>query len=215
MAVKYSNNVSTALTSDITSSATSIAVNSVASFPTLSGSDYMYLTKVSAGGTEIIKVTGVAGTTLTCVRGQDSTSGIAGLAGDVVELRVTTAMLSDAFAESNNDVFKTIAVTGQSDIVADASTDTLTIVGGGGTSVTTNAGSDTLTITSTTVPDNIFKTIAVSGQSDIVADASTDTLTIAGGGATTITTDAGTDTVTISSTAGATNGFAIAMSVAL
>ncbi len=38
------------------------------------------------------------------------------------------------------------------------------------------------------------------------------TTTVTGGGATTITTDAGTDTVTISSTAGATNGFAIAMS---
>lgn len=44
-----------------------------------------------------------------------------------------------------------------------------------------------------------FKTVAVSGQSDIVADAATDTLTLAGAGGTTITTDAGTDTVTITS----------------
>ena len=44
-----------------------------------------------------------------------------------------------------------------------------------------------------------FKTIAVSGQSDVVADSATDTLTLVGAGATTITTNAGTDTITITS----------------
>lgn len=43
---------------------------------------------------------------------------------------------------------------------------------------------------------NIFKNIAVSGQSTIVADSNDDTLTLAGSGIT-ITTDAGTDTVTL------------------
>jgi len=66
--------------------------------------------------------------------------------------------------------------------------------------------------TSTT---NVFNTIAVSGQTDIEADSTTDTLNFAGAGGTTITTNAGTDTVTISSTAGTTAGFAIAMAVAL
>ena len=46
---------------------------------------------------------------------------------------------------------------------------------------------------------DIFKTISVSGQSDIVADTNSDTLTFAAGGATTITTNATSDTVTISS----------------
>ena len=46
-----------------------------------------------------------------------------------------------------------------------------------------------------------FKTIAVSGQSDIVADSATDTLNIAAGSNVTLTTDAGTDTLTIGSTA--------------
>jgi len=44
--------------------------------------------------------------------------------------------------------FKTLVVAGQSDIVADTTTDTLTIVGAGATTITTTAGSDTLTITS-------------------------------------------------------------------
>ena len=51
-----------------------------------------------------------------------------------------------------------------------------------------------------------FATIAVAGQSNVVADSATDTLTIAAGTGISITTDAGTDTVTITNTvtAGAT-----------
>jgi len=46
-----------------------------------------------------------------------------------------------------------------------------------------------------------FKTFAVSGQSDIVADGPTDTLTVAAGNNISLTTDAATDTLTITSTA--------------
>jgi len=46
-----------------------------------------------------------------------------------------------------------------------------------------------------------FKTIAVSGQSDIVADSATDTLNIAAGSNIALTTNAATDTLTIESTA--------------
>ncbi len=45
---------------------------------------------------------------------------------------------------------------------------------------------------------NVFSTIAVSGQSDVVADSTTDTLTLAAGSNVTITTNATTDTITIS-----------------
>lgn len=45
-----------------------------------------------------------------------------------------------------------------------------------------------------------FKTLSVSGQSDVVADAKTDTLTLAEGSNITITTNSATDTVTIAST---------------
>ena len=44
---------------------------------------------------------------------------------------------------------------------------------------------------------NSFSTISVSGQSDVVADSITDTLTLAGGTGISITTDAATDTITI------------------
>jgi hypothetical protein len=49
---------------------------------------------------------------------------------------------------------------------------------------------------------NKFSTIAVSGQSNVVADTSTDTLTLAAGSNVTLTTNAGTDTVTIASSGG-------------
>ena len=50
-----------------------------------------------------------------------------------------------------------------------------------------------------------FKTIAVSGQSDVVADSATDTLTLVAGSNITITTDDATDSITINST-GSTAG---------
>jgi len=58
-----------------------------------------------------------------------------------------------------------------------------TVSGGGGGTVT-----------------EAFKTFAVSGQSDIVADGPTDTLNVAAGSNITLTTDATTDTLTIAST---------------
>lgn len=62
----------------------------------------------------------------------------------------------------------------------------------------------------------IFSTVAVSGQSNVVADSTSDTLTLVAGSNVTITTDATTDSITISSTAsgvidgsGASNKLAI------
>lgn len=51
-----------------------------------------------------------------------------------------------------------------------------------------------------------FKTIQVSGQSDVVADSATDTLTLAAGSNVTITTNAGTDTITIAASSAGVTG---------
>ena len=51
---------------------------------------------------------------------------------------------------------------------------------------------------------NVFSTIAVSGQDNVVADGATDTLTFAAGSNITLTTTAGSDTVTIAASGGAT-----------
>ncbi|MGY8866178.1 MAG: beta strand repeat-containing protein, partial [Methylophagaceae bacterium] len=63
---------------------------------------------------------------------------------------------------------------------------------GGGTS-----GTVTLTNADKGSSQNIFKTVAVSGQSSVVADSNSDTLTLAAGNNITLTTNATTDTVTI------------------
>lgn len=55
---------------------------------------------------------------------------------------------------ANQNVFETIAVTGQSNVVADSPNDILTLTAGTNISITTNAATDTITINNT----NIFGT---------------------------------------------------------
>lgn len=57
---------------------------------------------------------------------------------------------STAFSSNSVDSFKTIAVSGQSNVVADSSTDTLTLEAGTNITLTTNASTDTITINSQT-----------------------------------------------------------------
>lgn len=64
---------------------------------------------------------------------------------------VVTITNSDTGSAQN--IFKNIAVSGQSTIVADSNNDTLTLSAGTGISLTTNAGTDTLTITNTASTD--------------------------------------------------------------
>jgi plastocyanin len=109
---------------------------------------------------------------------------------------------------SASNSFETISVAGQSNLVADSSADTLTIVAGSNITITTDASTDTITIAASgggSASDS-FRTIAVAGQSNVVADSSTDTLTLTAGTGISITTNADTDTVTITNTvsAGAT-----------
>ena len=47
-----------------------------------------------------------------------------------------------------SEAFKTISVSGQSDVVADTATDTLTLVAGTGMTLTTNASGDSITFAS-------------------------------------------------------------------
>ena len=50
---------------------------------------------------------------------------------------------------AQTDAFKTISVSGQDNVVADSTTDTLTLAGAGGVTITTNASNDTITFTQT------------------------------------------------------------------
>jgi hypothetical protein len=157
-----------------------------ATLPTVSGVNLTALNATNLGsGTVPVNRLGTAGTrdATTFLRGDNTWATVSG--GGVA---------SDSFA--------TISVAGQSDVVADSATDTLTLVAGTGVTITTNAGADTVTITNSSpnVSQNVFSTVAVAGQSNVEADSATDTLTIAAGTGISITTDASTDTVTITST---------------
>jgi hypothetical protein len=66
---------------------------------------------------------------------------------------------------SSQNIFKNVAVSGQSTIVADGNDDTLTVAAGTGISITTNATTDTLTITAT----NNGTVTAVTGTSPVVS----------------------------------------------
>jgi len=101
----------------------------------------MYLSIVGDSYVEIIKVTSWSGTTLTVVRGRDGTTGTEAVLGNRVELRVTTAMLEDAFSASFTNI-----TDGSNIIVADSTTDTLNITGTGGATVTNTPGTATITI---------------------------------------------------------------------
>ena len=71
-----------------------------------------------------------------------------GATGDYQHLTTTQLGYIHASGSDNQNLFSTIAVSGQSNIVADTTSDTLTFVAGNNISLTTNAGTDSLTINS-------------------------------------------------------------------
>ena len=103
---------------------------------------------------------------------------------------------------AGGNAFETIAISGQSSIVADSISDTLTIAAGAGITLTTVAGTDTLTITNSQLGANAFGNIVVSGQTTVAADSTNDTLTLTAGAGIVLTTNAGSDTVTIAGGSG-------------
>lgn len=100
MAVKYSNNATTTLPGAITNSATSITVTDASTFPAIASPDYAYLTFASATATEVVKCTNRTGNVLTVIRAQEGTTASAFATDDRVELRLTSAMLTDVLAET-------------------------------------------------------------------------------------------------------------------
>lgn len=229
-----------------------LAAGTGVTLATTPGSDTVTISATGTGGTVTANGTLTSGKTIV----GDGTTVItaSALTATVVKSASGTLSAASAGTDYTDAAFKTIAVSGQSDVIADTPADTLTLAAGSGVTITTNAGTDTVTIaatgtggtvtatgtltsgkliqgngttdvtanatTATVVKltagtpsaatagtdytDNAFKTIAVSGQSDVVADSAADTLTLAAGTGVTITTNASTDTITI--TAAGTGG---------
>tara|TARA_B100000900_G_scaffold106829_1_gene88727 strand:+ start:61255 stop:64611 length:3357 start_codon:yes stop_codon:yes gene_type:complete len=101
-----------------------------------------------------------------------------------------------------------VALVGAADATL-AADETLTLIGGTNVTLSENAGAVTINATGgggggTT--QNLFETIAVSGQSNVVADSATDTLTLVAGSNMTITTNAVGDSITFASSGGGGGG---------
>jgi hypothetical protein len=132
---------------------------------------------------------------------------------------ITIGSTALTFEQASAYSFGTISANGTS-IVSDSVGDTVTLASGNNIVITGNATSDTVTFATSDTPSftgNVstdayfigdgsqltnlastsFSTIAVTGQSNIVADSGSDTLTFTAGAGITITTDAGADSLTI------------------
>lgn len=103
MAVKFSNNGKTTLSSGITTSATSVTVADGSVLPAITGSEYFFLTlEDTSGNVEIVKVTARSGNSLTVTRAQESTTARAFSAGDKAENRLTAAGLNSFVSDSGD-----------------------------------------------------------------------------------------------------------------
>lgn len=151
MGIKFKNNATAALASGITSTATSLSLNSGqgALFPATGAGDYFYVTLVdSSNNLEIVKVTGRTSDTFTVERGQDGTAGRSFSAGDKVELRNTAAVMEALQAEADDAV--TAEATARA--AADAAIEARTISAGTGlTGGGSLADSRTLNLANTSV----------------------------------------------------------------
>jgi len=137
----------------------------------------------------------------------DATVGGAGTDADTLDGLDSSYFLNFVNISNKPNIFNTIAVAGQSNVVADSVTDTLTLVAGAGMTITTNAGTDTITFTNTVTDTNTTYAISAETATGGVnlrltgSDASTDDVKFAQGTNITLTrTDASTITIASSYT---------------
>ena len=139
----------------------------------------------------------VAGQTTVAADAKTDTLTLAAGTGITITTNDTTDTVTITNSATGANAFGNVAVAGQTTVAADSTNDTLTLAAGTGITLTTDDTTDTVTITNSVTAPNTFGTIEVSGQSSVVADSTTDTLTLAAANTNVvITTNATTDTIT-------------------
>lgn len=107
------------------------------------------------------------------------------------------AGIDTALGSVDTDTVRTVTAGGNTL----GASETLAFTAGSNVTITESGGAVTIAASGGGSGASVaFKTIAVSGQSDVVADAADDTLTLTAGSNVTITTNATSDTITIAST---------------
>jgi hypothetical protein len=185
----------TSSSAGVTSVGTSGTVNGI----TLTGGTITSTGTITLGGSVSINNGNWSGTDLSVANGGTgaSTASAARTNLGVVNDTGTPAILSNGSTPSLNSGITAAEVRSLIGAGTSSSTGTVTSIatstGLSGGTITT---SGTLTNTDRGSQQNIFKNIAVSGQSTVVADSNNDTLTLVAAGGMTITTNATTDTIT-------------------
>jgi len=163
-------NYITALTGDVTASGPGSAAATLAATAVTPGAYTLANITVDSKGRITSAANGSAGTvTSVGITGTDgiqvdsgspvTTSGDIQLGVDAATMKTTLNLAGTNTGDQN--LFGTFAVAGQSSVVADSTSDTLTLVAGSNITITTNASTDSITINST-----------ASGSGDVVGPAS-------------------------------------------
>ena len=174
---------------------------------------------VADGATDTLTLAAGSGMTITTNASNDTITFVSSASG-IADDAVTTSKIADLNVTSaklaNNSVTAAKIATdavGASEIAANSvGISELNVSDGSNGQVLTTDGSGTLSFTSagSGSVSEAFKTLAVSGQDNVVADSATDTLTFAAGSNMTITTNASNDTITFASSGsgGSSSSFA-------
>ena len=115
MPVKLANNAFGTLTAGISSTQTTLTLNSAegARFPALVAGEYFYATLIdTSNNLEIVKVTARSADTMVVVRGQDGSTARAFSANDRFELRPVAALFNEYAKKTGDTIAGDLTVTG-------------------------------------------------------------------------------------------------------
>ena len=115
-------------------------------------------------GTTAVEVTSLLITNTPTISSTETTVLVYDDTDNTVKVR---ELAVSSFGEVNT--FSTIQVEGQSDVVADSPTDTLTLVAGDGIAITTNASTDTVTIAAQSLAEAMYARTAANQSATVTA----------------------------------------------